>query len=625
MLRIVILSGTFFLCAKIVFPTELTSKRTTAQNEEGKDSYSANRSTAVHSKLDGQEENSTAKTFPGYTLNANNPCSRNSHNMTQVNSSQGYRCILSPNSTSKSPFDSGSNEPLSFSNKMEVMAFSLILVVGVFGNAYVLFTFGYTFKKRTVTETMLLYLASVDLVASLVNPLLYIYLILTRYRRWDFGVAACKILKPIAPVATTASSAIIIIICVDRYRSIVTPFKRRFSQTQVHILSTAAILISIVFYSYYISALSINFSGVCQVQEVGSQAYSIPNITITLAWDLLYIVVFVPSIIRIFMHLKVSKELQSDVSYWVNRRRANRNVMRILLTVGVTFAILVFPKDILHLAYTISWEVYPNDGIPHTHLLLSLNSWFKVLQVSNSCVNIFIYSKMHERFRNEIANFFRKLLRRPALPRVVNESTEIGTSVSMEFSEANGGGLFRKISDRIKRLSPRAKKKPAGVGNGDLVSLTPSPRARKFDENGKYVVPGAQKKREMRVMSNGNRVSSDNSGFVNGKEVRSESQLLIPDQLNVDGEEERYSKANGNVHDREPKILNDNIRKGLLRINQYSFNEREGNGRHYSQTLPRYQAPTVEDDADEVFDGREVAKLLEDHKKGGIKSKETNC
>ena len=544
-------------------------------------------------------------------------------NVTLINATAGnsstHRCPHPVNSTGS--IDEAS--PLTISNKLVIAAFLLILVIGTFGNAYVIYIFAFTFKKRTVTETMLIYLAFVDLFASLINPLLFIYWIITRFRRWDFGILGCKILPPVGPISTTASSAIIIIICIDRYRSIVTPFKSRFSQLQVHILCSLGILISVLFYSYYISALSLSHNGGCQVQQVNELSYSIPNVTVTLIWDVMYIIVFIPTNIRIFMHLRISRELQTDTSFSRIRKRGNRKVMRILLTVGVVFAVLVFPKDILHLAFTLSW--IPPPGINRTPVLVTLNSWFKVLQVSNSCVNIFIYSKMHNRFRNEITNFLRRIFRRPAI-QFDNESSEDKTKVSVDLGDGSNGGLLKLINDKIvRKLSPKTKRKVPPNENGELDSLTRSPRWRKVVENG--VGDSPKKRKAVELHPIGKADSSNETKSIIGRHKMGDRRLLLHDEelrngeLNFDSDEEGFTK--GGVYGNEPRPQREDMHQGLMRMEKYSQHRYQGHASNYAAPPKLYSS--VHDNGLSADDGREVAKILECYKKSGIKSRETHC
>jgi len=550
-----------------------------------------------------------------------------SHFTNSLNATTGisntYECVNSC-TTKGSITSTSTTSQLSISDKLTIAAFALILVFGVFGNAYVIYVFLFTFKQRNVTETMLIYLAFVDLFASLINPVLFIYWITTTYSRWDFGITGCKLLPPVGPISTTASTAIIIVICLDRYRSIVTPFSTRLSKLRVHIMCSFAIVISVVFYSYYISALSISSDGKCQVQEVNELSYSIPNITITLLWDVAYIIVFVPTNIRVFRHLRLSRELQSDVSYSRIRRRENRKVMRVLCTVGVVFGILVFPKDILHLTYVLSW-MGPN-GIPRTPLLLTLNSWFKVLQVSNSCVNIFIYSKTHTRFRSEITNFFRRLLRRPPV-QLENETYEDKTNVSIDDNDGANGGFLKIINEKIvKRLSPRLKRKAAAHDNGELALLSPSSQSQNLAGND--VESSAKTPNSAQLHRNGGMGSPIGTSSIVGKNKKSDKRLLLDERgpgndQHSSGSEEEDGFIKHVMANKESQFRKEDRHGGLTRAEYYSqgVHERPSD----EDAIALEYSSNVQDNGLCDQDGGEVAKVLESFKKSGINSKETNC
>ena len=604
-------------------PIELSSKPfTNAHNIKGREKYSTTPLSAVHSKS-REHIKSPTTVFEKKLLCLTNKSELMNSTMLNGTATSSHKCNNSDIST-EPDVSTKKTGPLTVSNILAITAFVLVLLIGTLGNAYVIYTFTITFKKRTVTETMLIYLAFVDLFASLINPLLYIYWITTRFSRWDFGIIGCKILPPVGPISTTASSAIIIIIFIDRYRSIVTPFRTRISKLQVHIICNIGILTSVVFYSYYISALSVNKDGKCQVQEVDTLAYSIPNVAVTLLWDLAFIIIFIPTNIRIFTHLKLSRELQSDILYSKARKRENRKVMRILLTVGVVFAMLVFPKDILHLAFTISW-MFPN-GIERSPVLLTLNSWFKVLQVSNSCVNIFIYSKMHNRFRSEIINFLRRLLRKPAI-RLDNDSYEDKTNVSLDYSEATNGGLLKVINDKIvKRLSPKFKRKVPYDENGGLESLSQSPHLRKLNEN---TVDDCVKKRKYthQKLEDGKMESLNGTGSTPDRHKKSDRRLLLHnnglrnEHHNFDSDDEGLIKSSD--VSKESRARREDMSKGLLRMGSYAQN---GCQHHTSQEEgPPQLNSNVHDDGTVTEDGREIAKILECYKKSGIESRETHC
>eukprot|EP00794_Sanderia_malayensis_P010985 gene10985-12148_t len=282
-----------------------------------------------------------------------------------------------------------------------ICGFAFTFVVGVLGNIFVCYIFGYKRRKyRSVTETLLLYLGIVDLLASIVNPFLFVYWTKTRYKRWDFGLVGCKILAPLAPITVTISATIIIIVCLDRYRAIVSPFKARYSRRQINVFVAIAVVISVLSYTGYIIHLEVLDDWTCLVPKNTALGYAVPYIVITVLRDLGYTVVFCFTSVAIYGHLNVNEKIQANTQYIQKRRRDSKRICRMLFCIGVVFALLVFPKDALSLASILSWLT--SSGFKHTSTIVYLNAWLKVLNVSNSCVNVFIYSQMHARFKREL-------------------------------------------------------------------------------------------------------------------------------------------------------------------------------------------------------------------------------
>eukprot|EP00794_Sanderia_malayensis_P010986 gene10986-12149_t len=343
---------------------------------------------------------------------------------------------------------------LSLSDKLGISAFSFIFVVGIFGNSFVCYTFGYKCRRRrTVTETLILYLAIADLIASFFNPLLYIYWIATGFRQWHFGIIGCKILPPIAPISTTISAAIIILICIDRYRSIVTPFKTRLSITQINIFAIMLVATSVLSYTFYLVKLDVIPGMTCLSPDIADKGYTIPLISFTLVFDIVYMAIFVPSYIRIFYQLRANDATTAITTDGNSRRKGTRRVLRTLFTVGVVFALLVFPRDIAQLVYAFSWMFPP--GLPRSNALVTLNYWLKILHVSNSCANVFIYSHLHDNFKREMKMLFVKIFKRRGFSGEESDVLYRNTSVDhTDHSTING-----RTNSLLDRLSFRGKLK----------------------------------------------------------------------------------------------------------------------------------------------------------------------
>ena len=95
---------------------------------------------------------------------------------------------------------------------------------------------------------------------------------------------------------------------------------------------------------------------------------------------LLFLATFLTTVVCIYKELYDNEMMMRSLKSQT-RTEHNKTVLIMLATIAVVFIILVFPRDILHIIYIISWM--DNDGIPFTHLLRNINATFKILHMFN--------------------------------------------------------------------------------------------------------------------------------------------------------------------------------------------------------------------------------------------------
>ena len=308
-------------------------------------------------------------------------------------------------STAQPKVTSGGYAPLEIA---VISLFALIFCLGTIGNSYVFHYFGWQRRHHmSVPEQLFSILAAVDFLASATNPLLYIYWALTHYKMWHFGYWGCKFLVPLGPMTTSMSAGIFIVIAFDRQRSIVYPFKPHFERRHIRFALVLALAYAVAMNVHYIMQVTITPWGTCGVVDVRLKSYSVPTILVFLIQDLVLIFVFSFTNHRVFSHLR-SKSASEILGRLGDKRKCeSRRIIRLLVTLATVFFILTLPRDIFMFSYIISW--FQPTGIKHGPLVIHINSLFKVLHTSNSCINFFIYLRMHEGFRNYILpRFFRK-------------------------------------------------------------------------------------------------------------------------------------------------------------------------------------------------------------------------
>lgn len=320
----------------------------------------------------------------------------------QNNTSEGITNIECANTTSAIAFG-----PLTVREWLLITAFSIIFLCGVIGNGLVIFIFGYKKKpkKSASTERLILYLAIIDFFASLFNPLLFTYLIVTRHKQWHFGYVGCKIIPAFGPITTTASAGMLLLFAVDRYRAIIYPFRGELSLKTIKFSTIFIFIISILSNIHYIYSIELTSSYGCRVPMANSLQYGLPNCTLIVLRLSLFIFVFIYTHVYISLVLRRRNRCPSFNHELATKRECeSKKVTRCILIMIIVFLLLVFPREIFYLIYNLSWLVF-TCGIRFTEEIVSVNSFLKVLHTANSCANVFIYSHMHLYYRKHVLNF----------------------------------------------------------------------------------------------------------------------------------------------------------------------------------------------------------------------------
>ena len=292
-----------------------------------------------------------------------------------------------------------------------VTAFSLVFLCGVVGNSLVVYIFGY--KKKSLhsssTERLIFYLAVIDFFASIFNPLLYVYLTITRYVKWHFGYVGCKVLPAFGPITTTASAGMLLLFAVDRYRAIASPFQGELSPKTISIATIIIILVSILSNIHYLYSIEVTERFGCRVPSADNIQYGVPNCTIIIVRLFVFLIVFTYTHAQIFRTLqKRSRCSPFDHDLAKKREFQSKQIIRCILIMGIVHLFLVCPRDIMYLIYNLSWLV-STCGIRFSKEVVLVNVFMKVLQVSNSCANVFIYSHMHVYYRKCLFKVLRSL------------------------------------------------------------------------------------------------------------------------------------------------------------------------------------------------------------------------
>ncbi|KAM8841744.1 neuropeptide Y receptor type 2 [Synchiropus picturatus] len=277
-----------------------------------------------------------------------------------------------------------------------ILAYSTIILFGVTGNCLVIYVV-HTFKKlQTVTNFFIVNLAVSDL---LVNTLcLPFTLVYTLYDEWMFGQVLCYLLPCAQGMAVHVSTLTLIIIALDRYRSIIHHTEKKMSPMvcKVIILITwgfSALLASplAIFREYGTFDLSPNRSvQVCTEEWAeGSMSGSVYSISMLIFQYCLPLAINSVAYIRVWGKLKS----QETCGRQQGQRQRRKKTTKMLLMVVAVFAVSWLPLHAFQLAADIDSSVlYMTDF----KLLFTM---FHIVAMCSTCVNPILYGWMNNNYR----------------------------------------------------------------------------------------------------------------------------------------------------------------------------------------------------------------------------------
>lgn len=253
------------------------------------------------------------------------------------------------NSTVERPCD------IQLEEQILLCGYVILFLIGTSGNTLVIFVFRKSLTNGPIIDMLILLLAVCDLASSLISPTLTIYWIVG-HKHWDFGNVACKIIPTLSRILMDISIGILLIMAIDRCRAIVTPFKIRFSRSFVLSLCLLTVVLSIVGQMYYTMSLEVTEEGKCLPKEVGRHSYFIPLISLLTMRILVFMFIFWLTTVAIRVALNRSSTV--TMGNEVNMERRTKATKMIVL-MAIVFTLTITPRDMLHLAYTISQTLLP--------------------------------------------------------------------------------------------------------------------------------------------------------------------------------------------------------------------------------------------------------------------------
>lgn len=282
---------------------------------------------------------------------------------------------------------------LDASRVVHIITHAIIIQLVIACNAFILVRLKpFEAQRRTNIEVLILYLSVFDMMSS-VMLIVDVYENVTCFKKWPLGLFGCKIIYPLYSISLNMSVCILIIMSVDRCRSIVTPLKKKFSQMSIHIAVMLSFFVVVILQWHQFQA-QVLIGQRCNLLR-SKKTFSVTRVVITIVRDNTFIFVFTVTSVLIYRSLK------SNVLFLGSGERKKKETHRVvamLILMELVFTVLVVPYDVYDCAMYIS-RMWGGPGIKFTRTIQHVDRILSALQMSNSFANCFIYAKMHQYLR----------------------------------------------------------------------------------------------------------------------------------------------------------------------------------------------------------------------------------
>nr|XP_054774657.1 galanin receptor type 1-like [Lytechinus pictus] len=280
-------------------------------------------------------------------------------------------------------------------------------ILGVFDNGVVIVIIFQRLKKNRSTDTLIGALAIADFLTSVfLFPIPWA----KRVPPTILGKMYCKLLYPgfALWLCITASTYILMAICIERYIAVVHPlyFKRVFTKAKVSlaVLFLWAFSFAQCFYALFtfIHDEEIGYCSSIVDTKMGMEASAYYAFSIRLAIPVLTMVVTQIIIIRsLHVQSKVFKGMtgEGQANSPTFHITARNNVIKMMFIVVMVYVITWTPNQIAYLCFNLGYISPSYRGSP-------LHRSLTVFAFLNSCANPIIYTSRHTEFRKALKSLF---------------------------------------------------------------------------------------------------------------------------------------------------------------------------------------------------------------------------
>ncbi|XP_070686052.1 C5a anaphylatoxin chemotactic receptor 1 [Pempheris klunzingeri] len=279
-----------------------------------------------------------------------------------------------------------------------LVCYSLVLLLGVPGNALVVWVTGFC-MPRSVTSIWFLNLALADLLCCLSLPLLMVPLVHDDH--WHFGPLACKVVKSLFYLVMYCSILQLVLISVDRCLMVCRPVwcqnhrRPRYAVCACVAVWCLAVIGSIPQFVFYQEITA----GVDKRECL--TVYSVRSAWLVTSYR--FVVGFLlPLLVIVVSHWVVYIRAQSGLS---RGRARSKRTLRVILAVVLSFFICWLPLHIVDFLTLATPRKSPHSPRVYLAHVLTL-----CLAYFNSCLNPLIYVCVGRSFKDSMSRSLRSIL-----------------------------------------------------------------------------------------------------------------------------------------------------------------------------------------------------------------------
>lgn len=296
----------------------------------------------------------------------------------------------------------------------QMLAYIAIFVFSLIGNSLIAMVFHREKGLRTTVDCFILNMAFSDFLFAVTVVPRRITEILSSPQEWHMGgllgEVLCRTTYIIQDVSTAVSIQSLVIIAVDRFRSIVFPLKPYFITTSIRaILLFLTWVVAFGFHTPYIYTWRLVLQN-NQTFCIYSWAPFYKQETVTRAYFLVLscFLFFIPTVTMICLYCAIIVRLRQGqntvINYSSNLRnswnRRNRNVLNTVIAVVIVFILSWLPFNIVVYLFFFSWDSRPSC------IARTIASYTVILAHTNNALNPYVIFAFSTNYRDGLRALF---------------------------------------------------------------------------------------------------------------------------------------------------------------------------------------------------------------------------